>query len=104
MWIMSDEKCSSRAIQTLERIQDFALVFAIQAGCRLIENENWRAANRSPSDCQSLSLPMRECDTALAEHRIVTIRKIENKIMRVGESRGILDFFEARPLRAASNV
>ena len=56
MGIMSNQEGSACAVQTLERVDDFAFVFAVQAGHGLIENKDRRLATSGAGNGHALSL------------------------------------------------
>src|SRR5436853_204189 len=67
MGIMSNQERSACAVQTLERVDDFAFVFAVHAGHGLIENKDRCLANSGAGNGNALALAVGKVDAALTQ-------------------------------------
>src|ERR1700728_4949993 len=74
-----------------ETLHDQALRFSIESCSRLVEDQDRAIANDGPGNSNSLSLPTRQRQAALADQRIVTLRHRANEVVSVGKLRGLDD-------------
>ena len=77
--------------QTVDRLLDYRLVFRVHRRERFVENEDRRIPQQRPRDCQALALPARQQNSALADHRVVTLRQLRDELVRIGVARRRLD-------------
>ena len=61
--------------QAVDRLLDHRLVFGIDRGQRLVEDQDRRIAQQGAGDRQPLALTAGQHDAALADHRLVALRQ-----------------------------
>ena len=74
--------------QPVERLDDRALRCGIEAGCRLVENEDRRVADDGTGNGNPPPLAPRQRHSALADHRAVPVRHVDDEVVRVRELGG----------------
>ena len=72
---MGDEKSRALGMEPLKSFEDCGLVPLIQAGRRLIEDEDGGIANRGPGYCDPLALALGKSHATLAKNRLVPQRQ-----------------------------
>src|SRR3989442_1588732 len=83
MGVMSDKKYRPRAIEALQRCKHFPLVFLVQTGHGLIQNQDWSLPDRSPRDRYSLPLSMRESNPPFANYGVIGVRQRHDEAVSV---------------------
>ena len=77
--------------EPVDRLLDYRFVFGVDRGQCLVEDQNWRVAQESAGDRQPLALAARQHDSALADHRLITLRQQRDEFVGVGVAGGGLD-------------
>src|SRR5580698_6732499 len=73
--------------QLRETLHDQTLRFSIERCSRLVEDQNRAIANDGPGNSNSLPLPTRQRQAALADQRIVSLRHRADELVTVGNVR-----------------
>ena len=73
-----------------------ASVLRVDRGQRLVEDQDRRIAQQGAGDRQPLPLSSRQVHPPLAEHGLVALRQLPDKIMRIGVARGGFEFLLGR--------
>ena len=88
--IMGDGDGRSSLHQRPQRSDDGFLGGGVQAGGRLVENQDRRIANDRPGNGDALALTAREGGAALADHGVVAVGHLFDEFMRDHGARLIL--------------
>src|SRR5437867_2328072 len=102
--IVGDEKSRALGMEPLKSFEDCGLVPFIQAGRRLIKDEDGGIANSGPGDRDPLALALRKSHATLAENCLVTQRQSRDEFVRIGEARCGFDFRGRSTRRRAPDV
>ena len=73
--------------EAVDRLLDHRLVFGVDRGESLVEDQDRRIAQQRAGDRQALALPAGQHDPALADHRRITLRQGHDELVRVGVAR-----------------
>ena len=85
---MCNHQCGAPALEALQGLLDAGLVFGIDAGKRLVEDQDRRIFQERARDRQPLTLAAREAYSALADHCVVRVWQAHNEPVRVGGATG----------------
>ena len=88
----------------LHRFHDQRLGGHINRTCRLVQNENWRVLQESPSQGNALAFTAGQPQTSLAHKRVIAVGKCDNKVMRIGDFRGRHNVLETRSRATIGNI
>ena len=88
---VSDDDGGAPAHQPRHGLLHQRLRFRIQAGCRLVEDQDRRVRQEGAGQRHPLALAARQLDAALAHRRGVALRQPRDEVVRVGEARRPLD-------------
>ncbi len=89
---MREDQRRATGRQTVDRLLNRRLVFRVDRGESLVEDQDRRVAQQGAGDRQALALAAGEQHTALADHRGVTLRQSRDELVRVGVARRGFDF------------
>src|ERR1700691_2664299 len=81
---MGNEDGRASAHDLAKVIEDFILGVRVDARQGIVEDENTRAAQQGTSDRGALLLPSGKRDAALANHRVIAVRKALDVVRNVG--------------------
>src|SRR5581483_8978835 len=101
---VGDHEAGAAAQQLLERALDLPLGPSVDAGGRLVEDQDARVGERGARDREELPLPLAQPTAALAEHRLVALRQPLDEVVRVGEPGGGDDLLVGRVRPAEADV
>src|SRR5260370_14099735 len=89
---MGDHKGRTLSEQRRHRCLNELLAFGVQVARGLVEDQDLRRgeARSALRDGQSLALAAGELDAALADERLVLLRKLDDEFVRVGAPGGVL--------------
>src|SRR5581483_6067611 len=87
-----DDRRSTRH-QSLHRLLDQRLRLGVQTRGGLVQNENRCIRKKGTCERYALTLASRKLHTALAYQRLVSAGQPGNEIMRISQSRRMLDLF-----------
>ncbi len=73
--------------EAIDRLLDHRLVFGVDRGQRLVEDQDRRVAQEGAGDRQPLALAARQHDPALADHRLPALRQRRDELVGVGVAR-----------------
>ena len=73
--------------EAVDRLLDHRLVFGVDRGQCLVEDQDRRVAQQGAGDRQSLALAARQHDAALADHRPIPLRQQRDEFVRIGVAR-----------------
>ena len=90
---MREDQGRASGRQAVNRLLDHRLVFSIDRGESLVEDQDRRVAQQGAGNRQALALPPRQHDPPLADHRGVALRQGHDELVGVGIARRRLDFF-----------
>src|SRR5215467_4856281 len=68
-------------------VLDDPLAFVVQRARRLVEDQNSRIGDQRPGNRDTLALAARQVGAALAHDRVVSLRQLDDEIVRAGELR-----------------
>src|SRR5258706_5111507 len=91
--VVSNQERSAAVVQSFKRLDQGDFILLIESGHWLIEYENRRLADRGASDGETLPLPLREGDPSFAKHSVVALGQRHDKIMRISQPGGCVNFF-----------
>ena len=86
----NDER-GAAAAQGPQPVLDHRLAFTVEAGSRLVEDQEPRVRQNRPGDGDTLALPARQLDAPLADDRIVAVRKLLDELVAVRDAADLLD-------------
>src|SRR5215469_1927960 len=92
MKIVRDKKDGGISAETIQGSCNFAFVLPIKPCGGLVTNQDGCFANGSTGNRDALALSARQCRTALAEHGVVLLWHLHNKVVSIGDSRGLSHF------------
>src|SRR5439155_4332129 len=96
-----DERRPARS-QTTQAVLNHLLALAVEARGGLVENENAGVGKNGAGDGHALPLTARQLDAALAHHGVVSLRKLIDELVAVGNATGLLDVLQrGRRIRVA---
>src|SRR5438874_2666876 len=102
--MMCDDQGRMSRDGPLQSLHNSLLCDRIQAGCRLIQNQDGRVPQNRSGDRDPLLLPAGEGCGALRHQGLVSLRESLNKFVGVGGYRGGRDLLLARPGTRKGNV
>src|SRR5215207_2449612 len=91
---MCDHKRGPPFAQPVESFLDQRLALRIQRGCRLVEDQYPRIRKQCASDRYPLPLSSGKLNASLADYRFVTVWKLLDKLVRVGDPADRSDLFQ----------
>ena len=74
--------------QAVERLLNGGLVLSVDAGERLVEDQDWGIAQQRAGDRDALALAAGEAVAALADRRLVALGQVADELVGVGGLRG----------------
>ncbi len=75
--------------EAIEGFLNDLLVFGIDRGQRLVQNQDRRIAQKRARDCDALPLAARQAHAALADDGSIALRQARDEFMGVGRARGV---------------
>ena len=88
----------------IECLLYFLLRLGIKGRCRFIENDDRRILEEDASDGDTLLLPARKLHAALADLRLIAIRKLSDEIIRRCQTCSLFDLLFGRVLTAIRDI
>ena len=88
----------------IECLLYFLLRLGIKGRCRFIENDDRRILEEDASDGDTLLLPARKLHAALADLRLIAIRKLSDEIICCCQTCSLFDFLFGRVLTAIRDI
>ena len=73
--------------QPVEALEHEPLRFGVEAGARLVENQNPRVPHHRPRDAEPLPLSARQRQPALPDQRVVAVGQRLDELVRLRELR-----------------
>ena len=88
----------------IECLLYFLLRLGIKGRCRFIKNDDRRILEEDASDGDTLLLPAGKLHAALADLRLIAIRKLSDEIIRRCQTCGLFDLLLGRVLTAICDI
>jgi hypothetical protein len=82
-----DDEGGAALPQPAEAVADERLALAVQARCRLVEDQDARVRDDGAGDGDALPLAAGQLDAALADDGVVAVLEAVDELVRVGDAR-----------------
>ena len=99
-----NDDCRAVFRKLIECLLYFLLRLGIKGRCRFIENDNRRILEEDASDGDTLLLPAGKLHAALADLRLIAIRKLSDEIIRRCQTCSLFDLLFGRVLTAIRDI
>ena len=87
-----EDQCRAADHQAVQGVLDDRLVLRVDRRQRLVQYQDRRVAQNRTGDGDALPLTARQADAALADHRVVALRQLDDESMRIGGTAGFFEF------------
>src|SRR5437867_7011351 len=101
---MGYDECRPALAQRLEAVLNQRFTFAVEARCRLIEDEDSRIGENRARDRDALALAARKPDAPFADDRVVAFFESFDKLVAVGDAADRFDLLTRSVRLRISNV
>src|SRR5258708_7617813 len=102
--MVGDEKRRAPLSQPFKCFDHRPRVFVVETGRRFVEDKNWRTPDCGARDRDPLTLAAGEFNATFTDDSVISFGERADKLVRVGQTRGSLDFLVVRIWRAVGNI